>query len=354
MRRHTGLLIALALLAACALPLAIGGRAALTQVFRFAPIDVAILVALAAIAALARSLKQRLLLSRLGVRLGVTASLAVSLATEAAFALTPAGAGGYPASVWLLRRVGVRLPAAIATTAADPLLDVLFFALALPLAALFAIAGSAPPAQRELALETAIVLVTVAVLAALAWRPLWRLAARGLPRLWRLPPLARRRRALMATVVSLRRALRRLRRGGWVFLLIALALTTAQWCARYAILWLILDRLGAPLSFALVVLLQALVLHVAQWTGVPAGVGGADLGLGLALAPLLPAPTLAAALLLWRLGTLVLPVVAGAVALLALGLRRDGIQSAATHETRSREILPSQLRDDGPVGARTR
>lgn len=339
MRRRTGLLIALALLAACALPLAIGGRAALTQVFRFAPIDVAALFALAAIAALARALKQCLLLSRLGLRLGVAASLAVSLATEAAFALTPAGAGGYPASVWLLRRVGVRLPAAIATTAADPLLDVLFFALALPLAALFAVDSSAPAALRELALATAIALIAVAALVALAWRPLRRLAVRGLPRLWRLSPLARRRRALTATAVRLRRALRRLRRGGWLFLLIALALTTAQWCARYAILWLILDRLGAPLPFALVLLLQALVLHVAQWTGAPAGAGGADLGLGLALAPLLPAPTLAAALLLWRLGTLVLPVAAGAMALLALGLHRTVPTSAATHGAGSSKIL---------------
>ena len=341
MRRRIGPLIALALMAACALPLAVGGRAALAQVLRFAPIDVAALFALAAAAALARALKQCLLLRRLGLRLGIAPSLAVSLATEAAFALTPAGAGGYPASVWLLRRVGARLPAAIATTAADPLLDGLFFALALPLAALFAADSSAPPVLRDLALATAISLVMVAALAALAWRPLRRLALRLLPRLWRLSPLARRQRALTATTVKLRRALRRLRRGGSLFLLLALTLTTAQWCARYAILWLILDRLGAPLPFALVLLLQALVLHAAQWTGVPAGAGGADLGLGLALAPLLPAPSLAAALLLWRLGTLVLPVAAGALALLALGLHRTVPTSAATHGVGSSEILRS-------------
>ena len=341
MRRRIGPLIALALLAACALPLAVGGRAALAQVLRFAPIDVAALFALAAAAALARALKQCLLLRRLGLRLGIAPSLAVSLATEAAFALTPAGAGGYPASVWLLRRVGARLPAAIATTAADPLLDGLFFALALPLAALFAADSSAPTVLRELALATALSLAMVAALAALAWRPLRRLALRLLPRLWRLSPLARRQRALTATTVKLRRALRRLRRGGSLFLLLALTLTTAQWCARYAILWLILDRLGAPLPFALVLLLQALVLHAAQWTGVPAGAGGADLGLGLALAPLLPAPSLAAALLLWRLGTLVLPVAAGALALLALGLHRTVPTSAATHGVGSSEILRS-------------
>jgi len=343
MRRRGGLLIVLALLMVAATPLAIGGRAALTQAFSFAPADLAALFALAAIAALARALKQCLLLRRLGKRLGVAPSLAVSLATEAAFALTPAGVGGYPASVWLLRRVGTRLPVAVATTAADPLLDGVFFAIALPLAALLTVDSAAPPMLRELALATAIVLVMIAALTVLARRPLRRLAVRLLPRLWRLPPLARRRRALTASAVKLHRALRRLRRGSPLFLSTALALTTAQWCARYAILWLILDRLGAPLPFALVLLLQALVLHIAQWTGVPAGAGGADLGLGLALASLLPAPTLAAALLLWRLGTLVLPIAAGALALLALGLHRTAPTSAAAHDVGSSEILRSSI-----------
>lgn len=343
MRRRRGLLIVLALLVVAATPLAIGGRAALTQVLRFAPIDVVALFALAAAAALARALKQCLLLRRLGIRIGIASSLAVSMATEAAFALTPAGAGGYPASVGLLRRVGTPPPAAIATTVADPLLDGLFFALALPLAAATVIDSGMARGLRELAWATAIAWVIGTALILLAWRPLRRLAVRLRSRSGQRPPRSRRQRRWLAVALRLARALRRLGRGGPRFLLGALALTASQWCARYAILWLILDRLGAPLPFALLFLLQALVLHLAQWTGVPAGAGGAEIGLGLALASQLPAPSLAAALLLWRLGTLVLPVAAGALALLALGLHRTAPTSAATHGVGSSEVLRSSI-----------
>ena len=341
MRPRSGPLIALVLMAACALALAVGGRAALAQVLRFAPIGVAALFALAAAAALARALKQCLLLRQLGIRLGIAPSLAVSMATEAAFALTPAGAGGYPASVGLLRRVGTPPPAAIATTVADPLLDGLFFAIALPLAAATVIDSGTARGLRELAWATTIAWIIGTALILLAWRPLRRLAVRWHSRSGRRLPRSRRQRRWLAVALRLMRALRRLGGGGPRFLLGALALTAGQWCARYAILWLILDRLGAPLPFALLFLLQALVLHIAQWTGVPAGAGGADLGLGLALAPLLPTPTLAAALMLWRLGTLVLPVASGALALLALGLHRTAHTSAATHGVGSSEILRS-------------
>ena len=337
MPRRTGLLIALALLAIAAVPLMLGGRPALARLGAFPPLDLAALLALAAGAALARALKQCLLLRRLGIRLGIAPSLAVSMATEAAFALTPAGAGGYPASVGLLRRVGTPPPAAMATTVADPLLDGLFFALALPLAAAAVIDSGVARSLRELAWATAIAWIVGTALVVLAWRPLRRLAIGLRSRAGcRSTPRARRRRRWLAIALRLTRALRRLGRAGPRFLLGALVLTACQWCARYAILWLILDRLGAPLPFALLFLLQALVLHLAQWTGMPAGAGGAEFGLGLALASRLPAPTLAAALLLWRLGTLFLPVCAGALALLALGRPRPAVQSAAA----DRNALP--------------
>ncbi len=329
MSRRSVLLIALALLGVAAVPLTFGGRPTLARLGAFPPLDLTALLALAACAALARALKQCLLLSRLGLRLGVAPSLAVSLATEAAFALTPAGAGGYPASIGLLRRAGIPLPAAMATTVADPLLDGLFFAIAMPLAATSVIDSGAARGLRELAWATAIAWIVGVALALLAWRPLRRLAVRLRSRSGHGLPRARRRRRWLAVALRLARALRRLARGGPRFLLGALVLTASQWCARYAILWLILDRLGVPQPFALLFLLQALVLHLAQWTGLPAGAGGAEIGLGLALASRLSAPTLAAALLLWRLGTLFLPVCAGALALLVLGRPRTAARSAA-------------------------
>ena len=104
--------------------------------------------------------------------------------------------------------------------------------------------------------------------------------------------------------------------------MLALAICTiVQWLIRYGLLWLVLWQLGAHVSFALLLLLQGLVLHAAAWTGVPSGAGGADLGLAAALTPFVPTAVLATALLLWRFATLYLPLLAGALAMLALRRR---------------------------------
>ena len=62
-------------------------------------------------------------------------SLGISLATDFAFMTTPGGVGGYAASVYYLRRAGASASGAAAITAADQGMDVLFFVVALPLAA---------------------------------------------------------------------------------------------------------------------------------------------------------------------------------------------------------------------------
>ena len=70
------------------------------------------------------------------------------------------------------------------------------------------------------------------------------------------------------------------------------------------LLWLVLLLLGHRVPFALILLMQCLVLHAALWTGVPAGGGGAELGLSATLAAWVPPTSIATALLLWRMATL--------------------------------------------------
>ena len=72
---------------------------------------------------------------------------------------------------------------------------------------------------------------------------------------------------------------------------------------------------GAPF----VLVLQAGVLHLAQWTGIPAGGGSADLALATALGPWVPMSTMATVLILWRFATLYLPLLGGAISLAVLG-----------------------------------
>ncbi len=81
-----------------------------------------------------------------------------------------------------------------------------------------------------------------------------------------------------------------------------------------------LRELGYQMPFGFILVLQAVVLHLAQWTGIPAGGGSADLGLAVALQSWVMSPTIATALLLWRFSTLCFPLIVGALSLVVLTL----------------------------------
>jgi uncharacterized protein (TIRG00374 family) len=100
-----------------------------------------------------------------------------------------------------------------------------------------------------------------------------------------------------------------------------LLLTTLQWLFRYGVLWFILCELGHRLPLGFVLAVQTLVLHAALWTGIPAGGGSGDLALGAAFATWVPRATMATALVLWRFGTLICPLILGAAGFIALASR---------------------------------
>jgi uncharacterized protein (TIRG00374 family) len=308
------LLGAAAILGGAIVPLALGGRDALVAASRIPLSAVAGLAGLALASALARAIKLRLLALRLGQRVGVARALITSLASDAAFQATPAGAGGYPATVFLLRRGGVSLSAGLAMCAADQALDTLFFVLALPLACAFDLGDAVPETWHELAWVPAAAVAIVALLIVGAWRAHRRWWPPLRRELLRVRWLRQRRTRLRAFRNNLLIDLARLRSGS-PFVTLALACAVgAQWTARYAALWLALAALGHPLHFGLVFVAQSVALHAAQWTGVPGGVGGGDVALAGALSPWAPFAVLGPALLLWRLTTFHAVLLAGAVA----------------------------------------
>jgi uncharacterized membrane protein YbhN (UPF0104 family) len=81
----------------------------------------------------------------------------------------------------------------------------------------------------------------------------------------------------------------------------------------------VLDELEHRLPFAFLVVLQAGVLHLAQWTGIPGGGGGADLAVASILRSWLSGSTVAMVLPLWRLATLYVPLLLGLISLAMLG-----------------------------------
>ena len=328
--RRAGLLIALALAATLAVPILLGGNDALWQTLHFSVGGYAAIFAVIVTSWLARAVKLHLLLLRLNVHPRFARTLAISLATDFAFISTPGGVGGYAASVYYLRRAGTSVSGAATITAADQGLDLLFFVLVLPVAGIALIWSDLPQTLAILGFASSAGMIALALGALLARRKLWAWLFGTDTISARWPRLKRKQQALREFLVSLRANTGLLLTGGPAFLCGVFALTALQWLTRYGVLWLVLLLLGHRVSFALILLLQSLVLHAALWTGVPAGGGGAELGLSATLAAWVPATSIATALLLWRMATLYICMAAGAVAIAALA-RRPKAQSIQLH-----------------------
>jgi len=339
-RRLIGLAAVAAIAAGVAVPLALGGGTALAAVAAVSHGHVAALFMLVVASGAARAFKLRLMATRLGHRIGAGRALIAALASDAAFQITPAGAGGYPATVLLLRRGGVPAPAGVALSAADQALDTAFFALALPLVCAFDLGEALPASWRPLAWLPA----AFAAAALAAGLGTWRLRARWWPplrrQLLRLRGLRRRRARLRAFRDRVLADLARLRSGPPAVTLALAAAVAVQWLARYGVLWLALAAFGHALPFGLVFVAQSVALHAAQWTGVPAGIGGGDVALAAALSPWAPLAAIGPALLVWRLATFHAVLLLG-LAAFACDRRRAREASGIRHLRRSSDLQHS-------------
>ena len=347
------LLIAAAVATTLVVPIVLGGRDALFAALHFSIQGYFGIFALIVASWGGRALKLQLLLRRLGVPASLLRSLGISLATDFAFITTPGGVGGYAASVYYLRRAGASASGAAAVTAADQGMDVLFFVVALPLAALGLIWSDVPRSLSTVALATS-ALIALATL--VAWLARGRLASwLGSISFSRWPRLARAQHAVAEFLKRMRADAQMVFAAGPLFLFYIFALTVLQQVTRYGILWLALLLLGYPVSFPLIFLLQVFVLQAASWTGVPSGAGSAELGLSATLIAWVPGPALATALLLWRMATLHVGLIAGAIAIAVLARRHKrphaNVDAARRRSDAQRGSLSTQAHEaPGRVG----
>jgi glycosyltransferase 2 family protein len=317
-RRRVVLLVIGAVVVSLAVPLIIGGTQSLAQI-RALPADIYVaLFAVMALSWVARALKMHLLLGRLGADTIFPRTLAMSLAIDFAFITTPCGVGGYAASMYCGRRSGLTSSGAATLTFVDQLLDLVFFAFAVPLAAVSLAWMHRSGGLALLAMAITGGLVLSAVCAILMHRSLtrWLCGDNVLVRRW--PALKDRRQTLLTFVTNVKRDSRLIFTARAAFMAMLIASTVLQWLARYGVLWVALALLGNLVPFALTLLWQSLIIHAALWTGVPAGGGGAELGLSAVLLPIAPAMTVATALILWRLTTFHLCLVAGVAAIASM------------------------------------
>jgi uncharacterized protein (TIRG00374 family) len=309
------------------------GSHALFAGLRTVPAEVfAVLAASAAVSALAKAGKLQLMQTTLGLRLSFTRTFAITLVTDLAFLVSPMGAAGYGVNIGLLQRAGASWATATTVVGADQALDLTFFGIAVPIALLFSI-GPLAHLLPSVSLSTvAATLAGLAILMGVLWM-CRRYVARALDAAGRLVPWLRARRSRWDKFLhSVRQQWQLLISGPHDRFVALLLLTTLQWLLRYSALWFILLELGYRLPLGFVLAVQAVVLHAALWTGVPAGGGGGDLALAATFAAWVPRAAMATALVLWRFATLYCPLLLGAIGFLALAWRRRAATPAPTSD----------------------
>lgn len=283
---------------------------------------IVVLAASAVVSAAAKAGKQQLMQTALGLRLRFRRTLAITFVTDAAFLSSPFGAAGYGVNLGLLQRAGASWTQATTVVSGDQALDLAFFAVAVPVSLVSCIglvAGLITPQSLQV---MASVSFGAIALACGVWTCRRKLVASAGGAVRRIGVTGRRPAQWRAFLANVREQWMHLLTGPRWRLGALLLLTTTQWLLRYGALWFILLKQGYSLPPGFVVAVQALVLHAALWTGIPAGGGGGDLGLAAAFGSWVPSEAVGTALILWRFATLFCPLALGAIGMLALTAAR--------------------------------
>ncbi len=311
-------------------PFVLGGTAVLGNL-RAVPLQMFVTLACLSLASsIAKAGKLQILMGSLGQRLPFLRTIAITLASDFAFLSSPAGAAGYVTTVVLLQKTGATWAVSTAVLGAEQALDLLFFAITIPVAT---ICGLAP--LRHLAptmpQSAAMIVIAAALLAGFGlWWGRHAVVAALRRAVDSVSRIRARREQFGAFIATLRKQAGILIKGSPKRSAALILLTTLQWIPRYGVLWLVLRDFGYRVPFGFVLIAQVVILHLAQWTGIPAGGGSADVGLAAALASWAANPAMATVLLLWRFSTLYFPLAVGAISLATLTGKRKTRAIAAS------------------------
>jgi uncharacterized protein (TIRG00374 family) len=276
----------------------------------------------AAVSALGKAGKQHLMLSTLASRLPFMRTYGIALVTDSAFLASPLGAAGYGVNIGLLQRAGASWATATTVVGADQALDLAFLAVVTPIAVAFAVGPLAHVVPKPNVYLVVAMLAGAVILLGALWACRRNIASAVIALCGRVRWLGALRARWDKFRQSVGQQMSVLMTGSSYQFAGLLVFTTLQWLPRYGVLWFVLLELGYRLPFGFVWAVQAVVLHAALWTGIPAGGAAGDLGLAAAFANWIPQDAMATALILWRFATLYAPLMLGAVAFVALAWRR--------------------------------
>lgn len=313
MKAATAAVAVAVLLSALLLPILLGGLASLRHLAALPAAAWVLLLALGGAGVALRALKLVVLTRGACFQLGLGRALTIALGSDFCFLVTPGGLGGLPGTIFLLRRSGVPYPVAAAVIAGDQVLDGAFFACALPIVVLLAWDSGVGRLVRDITPYAAL-FVALLIGCVAAPRVLWNgVICRGM--MPKVPAWLRQFRVPSRSFFAQSLAsFRHIAASGRHRLLGAFLLTALQWIARYTMLALIVASLGYDVPLPQLFLLQAAIVHLAQWSGAPGGVGVTELLTTFTLSRWLPVEAASTALLAWRAMTLHVPVIVGALA----------------------------------------
>ena len=240
-------------------------------------------------------------------------ALGVTLSVEFALAATPGGVGGIPVRVALSRRLGIPAEASLAIVAADVTADILFFALLWPFAAVSVagmLARSGLGEKIAAGWEAAHPLAWLAGFGAVAT-----LAAALAARAWRRRKVGGRLERIAGAARRTAGNIARFWRLGKTRFAASVAVAAVQWCCRYGVLPLTFYALGVEAPVLPLMLLQGCLFLISLLVVAPGGGGSVELLSGAVLPLFAPAALVGPALLIWRVATYHLYVLAGGVAL---------------------------------------
>ncbi|TDY54706.1 uncharacterized protein (TIRG00374 family) [Paraburkholderia rhizosphaerae] len=329
LKRHTATLLAvLGVGLAAGAPFVLGSHQSFAGLRTLSLHIFLVLASSAAASALGKAGKQYLMQSALGLRLPFMRTYGIALVTDSAFLASPLGAAGYGVNIGLLQRAGASWATATTVVGADQALDLAFLSVTVPLAMAFALGPLAQVVPRPDIAVVVEMLVTVAILIVTLWTCRRKISSALDAACDRIQWLGALRSRWDKFRDSVHQQAKLLMSGSRHRVAGLLLFTTLQWLPRYGVLWFVLVELGYRLPLGFVMAVQAVVLHAALWTGIPAGGAAGDLALAAAFANWVPQDAMATALVLWRFATLYFPLMLGAAAFFALAWRRRAAMPA--------------------------
>jgi len=263
-----------------------------------------------------------ILARNLGTNLTAKTAVSTIIACEFAAVATPLGSGSLPMHILLLSRQGITAGRSMAIMAMDRVMDLIFFATAIPCAIAAYVYYSGHSDLLRWGITAGILLMSGLTLLYALLRH-HRLLVRCTGRVIHyIPWLKKKRRRLTRLLLQFHDGIRQLFAMDSISLLLLYALCMSHWLIRYSILPLLLGFTGHSIPWSYLFVVQGLVLFAGQLTMLPGGGGSVEFALGLLLSPYLTPAVTAATLLGWRFITFHWSLLVGAPVFLFIMGRR--------------------------------